>query len=125
VAEAGTVYRDYVTRVADAKVEVDRDADVSPELRTALAGAMNYYVLARNVWQQQLSSRGAEDQANNMYLPLMDDTGGCQRIPALKPRFWSNSSDKIQLVSEVVPIVLSCADDRLAEAEKLLGEKKP
>jgi hypothetical protein len=65
VAEAGTVYRDYVTWAADAKVEVDRDADVSPELSAALAGTMNYYVLARNVWQQQLSSRGAEDQAKS------------------------------------------------------------
>ena len=124
VAEAGTVYRDYVSRVADAKVEVDRDSVTSSELNAALGGAMNYYILARNVWQQQVSSRTVEDQFTNMYLPLMDDKGGCQQIPALKTRFWSNSSDKAQLVSEIVALVWICAADQLAAAEKLLAEKK-
>src|SRR2546422_7652991 len=54
VTTAGVTYRDYGPRVQDAKIIVDRfvqdQSTGDPGVRSAIGGAMNYYVLASFTW---------------------------------------------------------------------------
>lgn len=59
VAQGGITYRDYVPRVSDAKIVVDRylqEPDASP-VKTSISEAMQFYVFAGAVWNAKITSQ--------------------------------------------------------------------
>jgi ABC-type Fe3+-hydroxamate transport system substrate-binding protein len=64
VAQSGIAYREYATRVLDARVKVDQylssQADTT-ELRRAIRGAIMDYELAGNIWLANISGFRAEN----------------------------------------------------------------
>lgn len=124
VAAAGATYRDYRRRVADAKIEVDRSIGGLPrETAAAITRAMDYYVLAAAVWEQQVTNRSTDDQSTYMYLALSQDKGGCAKIRPLRTALYEDRGDRLSAIHSAVPTVWSCAADKLAEAEQRLGAK--
>jgi hypothetical protein len=129
----GVIYRDYASRVTDAKIIVDRylqdDKSDNDSVKAAIAGAMNYYTIATRAWSA--SFPGANSEA------LMPDPAIHECVTAMKeierrrkdlgqlykdsPR--KDSLDGIYLAAHFSSI-WPCASDKIAEAERLAGATK-
>jgi hypothetical protein len=123
-------YRDYAPRVTDAKIQVDQylaGKPTGPE-RIAIAKAMDFYVFASSAWNAKVSSSGYETVGASL---LINECAALTaHATAADARFpGRNSSDRattrgISISISGIPVVWTCASDQLAEAEKLLAEKK-
>jgi hypothetical protein len=126
---AGLTYRDYLTRTADAQVQLDRHLQEvtreTPQVATAIVKAMTYYTQASRAWRAQIGYGKTEEQYSAVYVVLLDPPArDCPRIRKLTagPR-PEDSSGQMELVGSAVPTVWACASDEIAEAERLLGQK--
>jgi hypothetical protein len=129
-ATAGVSYRDYAPRVTDAKIQVDQylaGNPTGPE-RIAIAKAMDFYVFASSAWNAQVGRSGYEAVGAS---PLINECAALSaHATAADARFpGRNPSDRattrgISISISGVPVVWTCAAAQLAEAEKLLAEKK-
>jgi hypothetical protein len=122
VSQAGITYRDYAPRVSDAKILVDRYAaepDPSPA-KVAITDTMAFYVYAASAWNGQISKSYAGLGSNPLIAQCPPLKAKLDEPPIVRmPPDTSMYRDVS--VSFHVPIIWSCASDKLAEAEKLLG----
>jgi hypothetical protein len=128
-ATAGVTYRDYAPRVTDAKIQVDRylaGKPAGPE-RLPISKAMDFYVLASSAWNAKVSKSGYDEVGGS---PLVAE---CPALAELMRRTDANTSVRtlgqatirgISISISGVPDIWQCASAQLAEAEKLLDEKK-
>ena len=128
-ATSGVTYQDYAPRVTDAKIQVDRylaGKPAGPE-RLPISKAMDFYVLASSAWNAKVSKSGYGDVGGS---PLAAE---CPALAELMRRTDANTSVRtlgqatargISISISGVPDIWQCASAQLAEAEKLLDEKK-
>lgn len=123
VTQSGIDYRQYSTRVLDAKVKVDALAgEVSPAAVAAIA-SMRYYQLASNAWGSYIN-KGASSYAIGL------ETGKAlqELVPDCQPLaiYVSNLPKKDEnyragvtsmLVGQRPSVLWACAAAKLAEAE--------
>lgn len=94
---AGLTYRDYVPRVADTKIHVDRavvDGNTPPAITASLSDAMSYYILAARLWQWEI---GHPQRVNNdlgVSVPSCVDSGSLFTITQMEA-LWKCASAKI------------------------------
>jgi len=131
VAQGGITYRDYAPRASDAKIVVDRylgeGRDV-PE-RSVIREAMEYYTYASSAWGASLSGDVAGFQTTGAS-PLIKRcpalTAELERSKREQPYLWRGTAMETATAGIViggrgVSAIWSCAADKIAEAEKLLG----
>jgi hypothetical protein len=131
VTQGGIAYREYATRVNDAKIVVDRYLEAaSPQndsSKAAVAAAMGYYVLASSTWNASITQRVPD-------LPAVDvPFEECrQLLVALPPRNPADLQDANKrreyfltilrgmplMGNSLTAPLWSCASERIAEAEK-------
>jgi len=131
VTRGGIAYRDYAPRVNDAKIVVDRYLQEPPEqgsgeVRSAIADAMDYHVLAASAWNARVT-RGDYTRAGTD--PAIEKCPEAKRIldQELQKR-GPRPGDPLPLSYYVgstlayfgLPALWSCASDRIAEAERAL-----
>jgi hypothetical protein len=130
--EGGISYRDYGPRATDAKIIVDRyvDEDKADPLpvRSAIAASMRYYTLAGNAWSALISRAGnygfvvdpAINQCAAAQRAIEEGRASMGRLGGGAGGLDQSTRDGISL-SVRLQVLWSCAGDKLAEAEKLLG----
>jgi hypothetical protein len=125
VTRAGVVYREYSTRVNDAKIVVDRfvqDAAAPAEAKSPIQEAMEFYIIVAQVWNARITSSQAEYHSVGRN-PALD------RCPEMRETFskvkrgsdlGSDPETRGQIVDAVgIQPLWSCASTKIAEAEKL------
>ena len=124
----GITYRDYGPRATDAKIVVDRYVDEDktdqPPLRDAIAASMRYYTLAGSAWSASISRGGNYSFAAD---PAIRRCAAAESaIKEGRSGFGRGMLDELTLdgiaLSVRFQVLWSCAADKLAEAEKLLGK---
>ncbi len=133
VVESGLTYRDYATRVLDAKVKVDRYLLSSPndpsELRTAIEITMREYELAGKAWNLQGNGVGW------MSMITTDLVGVCPTAGRIIPKderelkllkaevnlgMWDGVRDRLKVDGQYAYQVLwKCAIAQSEDADKL------
>jgi len=98
---AGLTYRDYVPRVADTKIHVDRavNSQGSPAIAALLSDAMNFYIVAAEFWGPS---------SNN----FLDSLAMIDRLPPCRAAASTATSQ------DTVKLLWACASTKIAEAEK-------
>jgi len=116
-------YRDYLTRLADAKVQIDGDSGgVSRDLASEIAASIRYYALAGETWQQKIMNLKG-DRENAIYTVLSRDKT-CDHLQPVRSALISKDEyTRFEATEAAVPAAWSCASDHLAEAE-ILGSRK-
>ena len=123
VVSAGVSYRDYGPRLADMKIKVDpflRSDDPRAPLRQAVEDAAAFYVLVGAAWSSEVTSSYSFEGTFGSD-PLIE------KCPALAARLAgvNRPGARNLLVAGIgKPVLWSCASDKLAEAERLLGGAK-
>ena len=134
VARTGVTYQEYTLRVDEARVIVDRYVraeDDAPAVKFAIADALHFYGLAATAWNAVL---GKGNYATVGTDPALVRCGTAQRFIAESKRkdafIWrSKGAGEAMtagrlLAEDGMPILWSCAADRLAVAERLATEKR-
>ena len=125
VTSVGISYREYASRVLDAKIKVDRylAASGGGRAKAAIGAAMRYYEMASQVWGFMIlpASPNAAGQAKGIERELYEDKE-CKLVQAL----ITNNTDMKPaempyLVGQKPGILWSCAKDKISEAERLLN----
>jgi uncharacterized protein YfaQ (DUF2300 family) len=126
IAQAGVTYRDYAPRVLDAKVVVDRSLQSSPD--EAIGAAMRLYVFVSSAWSVTLAEGDYESIGNDRALAdcptATTAINAAVRRLGYAPRNLTPAYVRGFLIKEAFPAFWACASDKIAEAEKALGEKK-
>ena len=124
----GLSYREYSRRVLDTKPVVDRWIAGSGDAaeKTAATQAMALYVLASRAWYSRIARDGYDAVARD---PALSSCGPAKKVvesAAKRDGFNLDNSPGVALTlgSEGLPALWSCALDKIAEAEKLLGTTK-
>ena len=141
VTRAGVTYRDYTTRVGDAKIQVDSGLPTirrtSGEAAVALETAMGYYTAAGRVWGENITRRSTLT-VPQWHVQKRDLPESCPHYHTAVARArayvaqtksqsdypFSESTNFLYFLPDVFPITQvfwGCASDKIAEAEKLLG----
>jgi hypothetical protein len=144
VTESGISYRDYASRVLDAKVKVDRylssAANDGAALRSGIGLAMREYELASQAWSTAISTSVGTLAVATSVGRTLDGDPEISKCPAI--RQWidqtnqtaarsrvtrNNSPDQraamIGLLAGQRPALLwTCASAHVAEAERLLAQ---
>lgn len=125
VTEGGVAYRDYATRMSDAKIVVDRYLAEAKNDTTvpAIRLTMGFYAFAASAWNAKIT-KNREAIIELGAHPLVQECEVLRSSPVTQQS--SGSPYRMGLaVMFGVEMIWSCAADKLAEAEKLLaGEKK-
>jgi hypothetical protein len=83
VTTAGVSYRDYATRVLDAKVKVDQFVQSSPKKNTpardVVRVAMRYYELASQAWSENITNHFSQEVGH-----ILEDDPEINACPAVK-----------------------------------------
>jgi hypothetical protein len=133
----GITYRYYAPRVIDTKVQVDRfllGNAIGPE-RAHMLAAMGYYELAAQAWSYASTEPlggfvgvGQRVEAERATCPSLQSLvdQGVSRAARMRSTTEEDRLRSIGIVtgSSGLTIVWACAAAELAEAEKLLAEKK-
>lgn len=144
-AVAGSIsYRDYTPRVTDAKIVVDRYLDEEKSdpdaIKAQITAAMEYYTLASKAWSEKIS---VDADVKNLALdPLTKDCPSAQAAiqEGRKSPFYAGVNAEvigmevgygISKASAIDNLILvnsfssfwSCASNKIAEADKVIGGK--
>lgn len=119
VVEGGTTYREYVSRLNDARIATApalKASGGSTALREALGGAMGYYGIAAQLWSFSITN----GQPYWIHADVLEPVGKlpCARLQKI---------DEVngQGVAPILAALWLCASDDAAKAEKLLvGAKR-
>jgi hypothetical protein len=116
----GISYRDYAPRVTDAKIVVDRylaeEKGDQEAVRTAIGASMKYFTLASSMWNDSITRPVGRPRAGDPRLASLP------RDPAVRECVPDHERVGFLLTANLSTL-WSCAADRIAEAEKLLGPK--
>lgn len=141
VVSSGINYQNYVSRVADAKVQIDRyiqePVHQDETIRQIVKDAMDYYVLASLAWSARIRESNS-DYVNVARNPLLSRCSKIQEFLSerRKDPMWQillemdkTPTHQQVLIGEAVgesgiPLLWSCAADRTATAGALLDEKQ-
>jgi hypothetical protein len=132
VLDLGVNFNEYNRRLIDTKIRFDQYAERKPatpadaNVRAALTSVMKYHRLALAVWSVKTQLGG------DVLLSTFDALKGdpCARLRPLMgdiARNWPNTEDRKIPVGEpwserILPALWSCASDKIAEADRLLGK---
>ena len=122
MTKAGITYHDYIPRVADTQVQVDRylETGTNETVKTQVRAVMGIYKLASDAWQLKLNERWGSAEAHDLARsPLLDlcpamkphlvitqdwDTGRAIQIATSFPLLWGCASTLIdQIGKETIP----------------------
>lgn len=131
VTSSGVTYREYGPRLQDTKIAVDQylQSDTDQVARPPIQSSMNYYVLASRAWALHLQRGPSELQ-----LAALGRESAITECPALNNlikilvpglTMYKTEEAKIGFAAASPPalrLFWSCAADKIAEAEKLLGK---
>ena len=141
VTHAGVNYRDYSSRSLDAKVKVDRyiqSGDTSAS-KAPIGDAMHFYMMAASAWNAKIirdvksqfagykavgaDQRVLECPAMKLFLEKMRAT--LTSGPRVRGGEMTRAEeDGFAIAYAGLPVLWSCASDKIAEAEKLLTPVK-
>ena len=134
ITNIGVNYRDYSTRVADTKVKVDQFVQ-SPQQkdvqgRKPIRLAMRYYELAAQAWGTKFTSESAGGLVNvGRSLTNDKELASCATVKgtiASANSYAKTPEEKLGLLGALIQmtpsILWTCASDKIAEAERLLGK---
>lgn len=120
---AGISYRDYAPRVTDAKIQLDQLLDDVPDgpAKTLLAEALELYVYASLVWNAGI----AKTSSNYAMIASNPLSERCKSLGDEIERFGRSAARGIErgIIISVVGVspVWTCADEKVAEAERLMS----
>lgn len=121
-------YTEYQRRLADAKVKVNRALESADtvRIRPQASTAMSMYGLAGSIWSAKIQLRDFDWQFEAVRSAVRDIAPACRGVKTLQDRQADDDTmdNRTALVDGVVPALWSCASDKIAEAEKLLGATK-
>ena len=124
----GLSYREYSRRVLDAKPSVDRFVASLGDAaaKTAATQAMALHVLASRAWYARIAKDRYDEVANDPALSACEPAKKIVEAAAKKDGFALDNSTWVALTvgGEGLPALWSCAAEKIAEAEKLLGASK-
>ncbi len=139
----GLDYEGYHRQLIDAKNTFDRYAEgkvtTVPEAsaKAAMAAAMNYHRFAQFLWATTLRRDGALPLSSFEELTILLEHFPCPAltslVEAVTKRYADNrdQDERAKLVVDrassdrAVRVLWSCASDRIAEAERIIGRAKP
>ena len=142
VVEVGIIYKDYDTRVLDTKIKVDRYLQMhsqgNAKAKASVSKAMNYYLLALNVWQDKIKYEAGLviDEPNYVTrsrrlckhlergFAMAEEEWVAERLPVLKDETQREYEISRRIFTHyLIPALWSCASDKTLEAETYLKEK--
>jgi hypothetical protein len=144
VTSMGVNYRDYATRVQDAKIKVDQFIE-SPQAketpgRDSIRLAMRYYEVATQAWALEISpARANTYQATLSMGHLLNEDKEIGECPGLRGLLATvNKPTSVKslnqpdfrlfylagLVGKQPAVLWSCASDKIAEAERLVDQPR-
>jgi hypothetical protein len=109
VTSVGVTYAEYLRRLADTKIVVDRSSSAlvkSPGLQAQIDGVMMSYELVGSAWDAKIQKRGLEP-----YLRIAED---CDASKEVLSRAASEKYPFITHEVYGVPTLMSCASEKLA-----------
>jgi hypothetical protein len=139
VLGAGLDYAEYQHRLASTTTMLDQYAERKPvtvpeaEAKTALSSAMNYHRFALSLWAARLQRDGELSLSAFDPLQVLVERFPCPALQLLvetvmrtyRPRRSDGGNAAIAVdrrwSDRVVPVLWSCASDKIAEAERVIG----
>ena len=122
VVGAGTIYRDYSSRVSDAKATVDRFRETAEGQPAAVAldQAARLHVQALHAWTERLQRGSMDLKRDPVIIPCLSLRGVLRPSEAADPGPLAFATQEARLASQQA--LWSCASDKIAEAEKLIAK---
>ncbi len=131
LTQTGITYQDYVARLNEVQVQVDRSllamADRGSQTRQAVELALNYYLAAGLAWQATLIHRESSWVALAQRLPRDTEFAMC---PAVRLVFGQAEKERppeetFALEALSAAPFWSCAAQQVSRAQRLSGAAKP
>ena len=119
VTRAGVTYQDYMRRLGDTSIAVDRAADgvKDPELRSSIETAMLYYRQVGSVWNAKIQKYDLED-----YFRTVAEY--CSEARELLDKARSEKYPHIHFEVGGVQTMMACASNKLADVDQRLEATK-
>jgi hypothetical protein len=119
VTRAGVTYQDYMRRLGDTSIAVDRGADgvKDPELRSSIETAMLYYRQVGSVWNAKIQKYDLED-----YFRTVAEY--CSEAKELLDKARSEKYPQIHFEVGGVQTMMACASNKLADVDQRLEATK-
>jgi hypothetical protein len=122
VTRSGIGYRDYVPRVLDTRVKVDKyvmASDDPPALTSAIATAMREFEIVSSVWERFIRGSGT-DPFTLKGLATSAEFSWCSAVQNRAKRWKSLWHSEIT-TNEVVGTLWACASAKITEPEQLVA----
>lgn len=121
VVSSGVTFRDYATRVLDAKVQVDRYLRTSSNhstKRAAIGSAMRFYELASLAWGSKLSNSFDTSEVVGNAIRSEQGISDCPQMQQIAAKYSGSQSAVLGILAgEHQPAFWTCAAEKIAEAE--------
>jgi hypothetical protein len=116
-------HAEYMGRVAYAKSRIDilltKVTDTA--LTSAILASVRFYYIAADMWTEMLQGAGSHvssrERADDVRLVIQKSPDECAALSRLR------SANDDDLLAGALPAAWSCADDKINEAERLLGAR--